>query len=127
MNLDYLLDENISPVVADQVKRHRPEISIDSVHRWREGEFVNCKDEEILLAAASEGLTLVTYDQRTIPTIIDRLIENGLSHAGIIYVDERTIANGNIGQLVKALIELWSSEGSLNWHDRIYQLAKPKP
>jgi hypothetical protein len=30
-----LLDEHISPVIADQVSRRRPEINIQSIFRWR--------------------------------------------------------------------------------------------
>ena len=68
--LRYPLDENISPVVADGVLKKYPRVSIATVHRWRNGKLVGAADSEILLAAADENLTLVTYDLRTIPSML---------------------------------------------------------
>ena len=126
MPLRLLLDENISPVIAEQVKKQRPEIGIESVHRWRGGAFLNQEDRQILLAAASEGLTLVTYDQSTIPSLLDLFLEEGQFHAGVIYVARGTIANHDFGLLIRALIDLWMSEHALDWNDRTYHLRKPK-
>jgi hypothetical protein len=126
MPLDFLLDENISPVVADQVKRRCPDLTIESVHRWRDGAFKNRQDTQILIAAASEGLTLVTYDQKTIPNILDELFYDGQHHAGVIYVDERTIPGGDFGLLVRSLISFWKRFQSLDWIDRIQYLDKPE-
>jgi hypothetical protein len=126
MALHLLLDEHISPVVADQVKRHRPEIVIESVHRWRDGAFVSQKDEQLLLAAAYEGLTLVTYDRRTIPSLLDRFAEEGKHHAGVIYVDQLTVASRNFGLLLKAITEFWEENQVPDWKDHVDFLRKPK-
>ena len=69
MALALLTDEQISYVVAEQVQAKRPDISITSVRAWRGGTFQGKTDESLLRAAAEEGLTLVTYDQKTIPPV----------------------------------------------------------
>ena len=71
--LDLLLDENISPVVAEQVSIRRPDISIQSIFRWRGGTLTNESDRLVLQAAAEDGLTLVTYDQSTMLPLALRL------------------------------------------------------
>ena len=67
MSLRLLLDENMSQVVAEQVMHHQPAMSVESVYTWRGGVFKGQSDRALLVAAGSEGLTLVTYDQKTIP------------------------------------------------------------
>ena len=125
MSLRLLLDENISAVVADQARLHCPEIVIESVFRWRGGAFVSQKDEQIITAAARENWTLVTYDQKTIPLLLRRLFQEGRRHEGVIYVDERTIANHDFGLLIKALIDLWQLQQGLDWQDHVHFLERP--
>lgn len=72
MPLAFLLDENLSSVVAAQVQRHRTDITILSVQVWQDGRWRGRTDKSLLLAARLENLTLLTYDQKTIP---DTLIE----------------------------------------------------
>ena len=64
--LAYLLDENISFVVSEQLARKNPQMSGQSVHRWQGGAFVGQADGRLLRAATQEGLTLVTYDLKTV-------------------------------------------------------------
>ncbi|HEY3329841.1 MAG TPA: hypothetical protein VGK19_07465 [Capsulimonadaceae bacterium] len=70
MSLHLLLDENISPVVAVQVKRHRPSMPIDSVFTWQAGAFVGSPDMAFLQATNDSKVTLVTYYLQTIPSLI---------------------------------------------------------
>ena len=100
MSLLLLLDENISQTIAAQVKHHRPALAIESVHTWRGGAFEGRPDRSLLQAAREEGLTLVTYDQKTIPS-------------------------NDFGTLTRALILLWEQRGDEDWQDRIGFLEKP--
>ena len=88
MSLSLLLDENISQTIAAQVKHHRPAQAIESVHTWRDGAFEGRSDKTLLQAAREEGLTLATYDQKTIPPLLAELYVEGQSHAGVIFVDD---------------------------------------
>ena len=125
MSLSLLLDENISQTVAAQVRHHRPALVVESVHTWRDGAFEGHPDRTLLLAARAEGLTLVTYDQKTIPPLLAELYADGESHAGVIFVDDRTIPGSDFGTLTRALILLWERFGGEEWQDRIGFLEKP--
>ena len=125
MSLSLLLDENISQTVAAQVKHHRPAQAVESVHTWRGGAFEGRSDRALLLAAWEEKLTLITYDQKTIPPLLAELYAEGQSHAGVIFVDDQTIPSSDFGALTRALILLWEQCGDEDWQDRVGFLEKP--
>jgi len=58
---------------------------------WENGEFIGQPDSICLQQAALNGLTLVTYDRRTIPPLLKTWAEQGRAHGGVIFVDEKTI------------------------------------
>jgi hypothetical protein len=116
--LSLLLDEQISPVVAEQMAVRRPQIPIASIYRWRHGLLAGSSDHTVLLAAAEDGLTLVTYDLKTIPPLLAEWAGAGTSHAGVVFVDERTIRPADFGRLVRALALLWKRESQRDWQDR---------
>lgn len=121
--LAFLLDEQISHVVAEQMRQKRPDIRVESVLRWREGDLRGKADALVLAAAHEEGLTLVTYDQKTIPPL---LMELGMSeghHSGVVFVDRNTIASENIGVLSQALIAFYDQYSSLVWTDLVMFLS----
>lgn len=122
MTLSFLLDEQISPTVAEQILLKRPEIEVFSLQYWQEGCFLGLDDEVVLEAAAEANLTLVTYDQNTIPPILVRWGEANIAHGGVIFIDYRTIALHNFGQLVRALVWLWDTQGELDWNSRLIYL-----
>jgi hypothetical protein len=93
--LSLLTDEQISYVVAEQVKAKRPDIAIVSMRIWQGGAFEGVDDEPMLLAAHQSGLTLISYDQKTIPPILLNWGAIGQNHAGVIFVDNFTIAQGD--------------------------------
>jgi hypothetical protein len=68
--LSFLLDEQISPKVAEQSRLKWPGVAIQSIYRWRQGEFCGTKDELLLAGARQDGLTLVTYDLTSIPVLL---------------------------------------------------------
>ena len=123
--LSLLFDQHISTEIAEQIRAKRPEISIVGLYEWRQGAFVGTADPVILRAAAGEGLTLVTYDRKTIPQV---LIEWGavkISHGGVVFVDDVTIASNEFGRLVRGLIHFWDQEHTKDWTDRIGFLPAP--
>ena len=124
--LAYLLDEQISRMVAEQVRSKRPDIPIESAHRWRGGTFLSTDDSLILAAAREEGLTLVTYDVSTIAPVLVEWAQAGLCNAGVVFIDHRTIASSNFGGLVRALIAHWDAYYTDEWTNRIDYL-RPFP
>ncbi len=123
--LSLLLDQHLSREITEQVRAKRPEIPILSLHEWREGLFVGIADPLILHAAADEGLTLVTYDRKTIPPVLVEWGTSGISHGGVVFVDNLTIASSDFGRLVRALIYYWDAEHASDWTNRIGFLPAP--
>ncbi|MGO8673315.1 MAG: DUF5615 family PIN-like protein [Capsulimonadaceae bacterium] len=122
--LTLLLDENISPSVAVAIARLEPAMPVQPFHAWESGAFLGCSDEAVLTRAAELSHTLVTFDLRTITPLVRTLSESGISHAGVILVDQRTIAQRDVGSLARALCRLWRSRGQEDWTDKVVFLLK---
>jgi hypothetical protein len=122
--LRLLLDAHLSPEVASQLTNHRPEMEAAALRDWQGGTYREAPDDEVLAAAAASGWTLVTYDRRTITPLLVAWAETGISHGGVILVDERTLASNDVGGLVRALLRLWDTQQSLDWTDRTQHLAR---
>lgn len=123
--LRLLTDEQISYVVAEQVRARRPEIVIESLRAWQGGAFEGVDDAVLLEAAARSGWTLVTYDQKTIPPVLVEWGATGRRHGGVIFSDNFTIAQSDIGALVRALIAQWDRTNEWDWSDRVDYLRQP--
>src|SRR5438067_1983096 len=95
--LAFLTDAHISLSVAEQVKAKRPDCLIVSLRYWRDGALLNAEDDRILAAARTEGLNLVTYNQRTILPLITQWMAEGREHSGVLFIDDRTILQEDIG------------------------------
>lgn len=124
--LSLLLDENVSPQVAEQINIKRPEITITSVARWQGGVYLGQTDAALLRAASEHGLTLVTYDQKTIPPLLVAWAMEGTGHAGVVFVDDKTILPRDIGGLVRALCFLWDGAKEADWTNRVAFLQLPQ-
>lgn len=122
--LRLLLDEHISPSVAAGLRRRSPGLVVYSLVDWENGAFLGQDDALCLQAAAAQGLTFVTYDRRTIPPLLKQWAEEGRSHAGVIFVDEKTVSPADIGALIRALGMLAKETRSWNWTDRIVFLRR---
>ncbi len=122
--LKLLLDEHISPHVVEGLRRRKPKLHVFCMRDWEHGRFVGADDDLVLAEAAAQGLALVTYDLRTIPSILKLWAEEERSHAGVVLVDEKTISTDNIGQLVLALFELAKHTQSWDWRNRMYFLQR---
>jgi hypothetical protein len=122
--LKLLLDEHISPDVATGVRRCNRAMAVRSMVEWEGGNFLGRDDAACLSEAAVQELTLVTYDRRTIPPLLKRWAEEGRHHAGVVFVDEKTISPSDIGGLVRALTGLAKDGRNWNWTDRVCFLRR---
>jgi len=122
--LKLLLDEHISPDVANGLRRRNRAIDIRYVAEWESGRFLGQDDRACLREAAFQGLTLVTYDRRTIPPLLKTWAEEERTHGGVIFVDEKTISPADIGGLVRALTSLARETRSWDWTNRVYFLRR---
>jgi hypothetical protein len=125
--LRYLLDEHISPRVATQISKNHMGIVIFSLQQWHAGAFLQVDDALLLRAAVQEGLTLVTYDRRTMPGLLFDWGQAVIVHGGVVFIDGRSIAQKDVGGLVKALIAFWSAHNHVDWHNRLGYLKASTP
>jgi hypothetical protein len=122
--LKLLLDEHISPGVAHSMRRRDRKLVVVALVDWEEGIFLGQEDTASLQEAAIQKLTLVTYDRRTIPPLLKNWSEEGRQHAGVIFVDEKTISPADIGGLVQSLSLLMKEARDWDWTDRICFLRR---
>jgi hypothetical protein len=122
--LKLLLDEHVSPDVATGLRRRDRSLFVRSMAGWEDGAFLGQDDATCLREAAAQGLTLVTYDRRTIPPLLKAWIEEGRSHGGVVFVDEKTISPADIGGLVRALGALVREAGAWDWTGRVCFLQR---
>jgi hypothetical protein len=122
--LKLLLDEHISPDVADGLRRRNRTIIVRYMVEWENGDFLGQEDSACLQEAATHGLTLVTYDRRTIPPLLKVWAEEERKHGGVVFVDEKTISLTDIGDLVWALTRLLKETGKWDWTNRVSFLRR---
>ena len=125
--LRLLLDEHISPNVARGLSLRNRSLVVHGMTEWENGAFLGQDDYACLKLAASQRLTLVTYDRRTIPPLLKAWAEEGREHSGVIFIDEKTISPANIGGLVRALTTLVKETARWNWTNRICFLRSQNP
>ncbi|HEX6819697.1 MAG TPA: DUF5615 family PIN-like protein [Ktedonobacterales bacterium] len=113
-----LLDEHmplaLSPALAGKTTHE-----VASLQAWQGGAFLHAKDHEILRAAYADGWTLVTYDVRSIPTLLRLWMVQGIPHAGVILIDDHTIAQRDIGGQLRALLKLLTRSGHEDRENRV--------
>ena len=119
-----LLDEHISPAVAKGLRRRNRSLKVVCLAAWEQGAFLGQQDSVCLQEVAVQGLTLVTYDRRTIPPLLKVWAEEEQKHSGVIFVDEKTISPADTGGLVRALSELARTAARWDWSDRVCFLRR---
>ena len=124
--LSFLTDEQISYVVVERLCERRPDIPAHSLHTWRGGTLEGMLDEWVLAAATQENLTLVTYDLRTIPPLLESWSLSGKSHAGVVLVDQRSIPQNDYGGLTLALSQLWDESREWEWRNAVRFLRRSR-
>src|SRR6201984_2635750 len=122
--LKLLLDEHISPAVASGLRRRHRALAVIRMVEGGDGQFLGQPDSACLQEAATQGLTLVTYDRRTIPPLLKAWAEEERKHGGVVFVDEKTVSLTDIGGLVWALPSLLKETGKWDWTNRVSFLRR---
>jgi hypothetical protein len=122
--LKLLLDEHVSLSVAEGLRHRNRRLVVFSVAEWEDGEFLGEEDSACLSQAATQGLTLVTYDRRTIPLLLKTWGEEQRKHGGVIFVDDRIISPSDTGGLIRSLTDLSRKTAKWDGTDRICFLRR---
>ena len=122
--LKVLLDEQISPDVAEGFRRRQKNPLLSCLPEWEGGRFMGLPDDLLLQEAAAQKLTLVTYYRKTIPPLLKTWAEEGRAHGGIIFVDEKTIPSSDFGGLIRALQKLCRETAKWDWKNRVCFLRR---
>src|SRR4051812_24974744 len=101
--LRLLLDEHLSPDIVTATKRLCSRIEIISIQDWLAGHLTGTSDHVLLREAALRETTLVTFDRKTIPLLLRAWADQGIEHAGVIFIDEKTFPQDDIGGIARAL------------------------
>src|ERR1017187_6597925 len=101
--LKLLLDEHISPHVANGLRRRNRALQISYMVEWEDGRFLGQDDHACLREAAAQGLTLVTSERRTTPPLHKPGDKETQPRGVVFFVEKKTIPPADIGALVWAL------------------------
>jgi hypothetical protein len=116
-----LLDAHVPKAVGDGLRLSGVEAV--PVSDWRGGDMRTADDAALLRAASEDRLVLVTFDLRTIPTLLKDWAESGQRHAGVVLVDDRTLHPAGVGPLVRSLAAL-AADPDVDWTDRVVFLRR---
>jgi hypothetical protein len=122
--LKLLLDEHVSREVAAALRRWGRSLEVYCMAEWEQGSYLGLDDSACLEKAGARGLTLVTYDRRTIPPLLKAWAQEDRNHGGVIFVDDKTIPPHDIGGLVRALFNLFEEAGRWDWTNRVCFLRR---
>src|ERR1700758_2588115 len=95
--LKLLLDEHISPDVANGLRRRNRAMEVFCMAEWENGHFLGQEDSPCLREAAAQGLTLVTYDRRTIPPLLKPWAEEEGPNGGVVLWGNKKFSPADTG------------------------------
>ena len=116
-----LLDAHVPRAVSDGLRLCGVEAV--PVSDWRGRDMRTADDAALLRAASEDQLVSVTFDLRTIPTLLKDWAESDQHHAGVVLVDDRTLHPAGVGPLVRALAAL-AADTDADWSDRVVFLRR---
>lgn len=113
----YLIDENTTPALADQLRRRQPELIVASV-----GDDIappkGTLDPDILLWIETHEFTLVTRNRKSMPEHLFRHIEAGHHIPGILTLRPKV----PLGEVVEDLLLIWELSEDDEYQDQIIHI-----
>lgn len=97
--LKYLMDENVNPMYANQLRRQEPELVIMAVGEPNTP-IQGTLDPEILCWCEENDFILVTNNRRSMPVHLGEHIELGRKMPGIFILNPNLSIGRNIDELI---------------------------
>lgn len=120
MTLKYLIDENVAPIYAVQLRRREPNLIVQVVGDPGTPPK-GTPDPDVLLWCEEHGFVLVTNNRRSMPVHLADHIAQGHYVLGIILLNP----NLSIGQNLEELIIIALGSFDDEYQDRIVHLPLP--
>nr|VFJ69697.1 MAG: hypothetical protein BECKFM1743C_GA0114222_105302 [Candidatus Kentron sp. FM]VFK24846.1 MAG: hypothetical protein BECKFM1743B_GA0114221_110242 [Candidatus Kentron sp. FM] len=113
----YLIDENTTPALGDQLRRRQPALEVVSVGDETAPPKGTC-DPDILLWIETHGFTLVTRNRKSMPDHLHRHLGTGHHIPGILTVRPKAPLRG----IVEDLLLIWELADANDYRDQIIHI-----
>ncbi len=113
----YLIDENISRSVRNQLLFHEPAMDVVCVGDENAPPY-GTSDRTILEWLEQTGYILVSRNRRTMPTHLKEHLAQGKHIAGMLLLKKRV----SIGTLIEELLLIWYASEASEYQDHIRYL-----
>lgn len=120
--LRLLLDAHFGSHEVEAIHDRELDLDVMSMRQWEGGAFLDADDLPIMMEAHRQSRRLVTRDLRTITPVLKEWGAEGFHHGGVIFVDNRSFHEGNVGVVMQALLALWRQRGNDDWTDIVHYL-----
>ncbi|RLB99476.1 MAG: hypothetical protein DRI57_33590 [Deltaproteobacteria bacterium] len=114
MKRRYLIDENTTPALADQLRRRQPLLEVASV-----GDEIappkGTLDPDILLWIEEHGFTLVTRNRKSMPDHFQQHLSIGHHIPGILTLRPKV----SLGEIIEDLLLIWELADTSEYQDQI--------
>ena len=117
MKRRFLIDENTSPALADQLRRHKPTLEVISV-----GDDTappkGTLDPEILLWIENNNYTLITRNRKSMPDHLKDHLSMGHHIQGLLTLRPKA----SMGEIIEYLLLIWELVDINEYKDQIVHI-----
>ena len=115
MSIRFLADADLNRAIVIGVLEREPALDFIT---GTEADLESRSDPDVLEFAADQGRILVSHDTSTMPVHFSARLRAGRTSPGIFLARQRA----SVGQIVDALLLVWSASSPLEWADQIHYL-----
>jgi hypothetical protein len=105
----------LNQAIVTGVREREPALNFMTAN---EANIEGRSDPEVLEFAATQGRILVSHDTSTMPVHFSERMRSGGASPGVLLVRQRA----SVGQIVDALLLVWSASWDRDWAGQIHYL-----
>jgi predicted nuclease of predicted toxin-antitoxin system len=115
VSLRFLADADLNQAIVAGLLEREPALDFMTA---AEADLRGRADPEVLEFAASQGRILVSHDTSTMPVHFSERMRSGGASPEVLLVRQRA----SVGQIVDALLMVWSDSSAGDWAGQIHYL-----